>query len=298
VRDVLSLLISYSLIQSMAFPPTDLLDDSLAQLLTERNATLEEFAKQDIEAAELLGRVFSGYATLRKFYAIRDGNGAESFRRRQAAEKLMAVIEAADDGIRGGLFDPSRNSGVGEEFLGALLGEALVFVRDSASAGSRPGPAPASGGTSGALTLGQIDILLKAMEDLHAIGPPVSTAAEEFLQVVLASAPGVKGKGPADLMRSTTSAGSVGGSFVLSGSSMLASKLHQSIRDGFVGRGGEEGNKEVLKKLGGAGVKRGWDWRALVGVGVKGEEVVRRLRGGVARELALLWLGEVDEGRG
>jgi hypothetical protein len=71
-REVMNLLIAYSLIQSMAYPPADLLDDSLRRLLEERNATLELFAKQDLEAAELVGKMLSGYATLRKFYNIRD----------------------------------------------------------------------------------------------------------------------------------------------------------------------------------------------------------------------------------
>ena len=64
---------SYSLIQSAAFPPPADLDEHMRRLLVERSDTLEQLAKQDLEAAELLGRKLSGYATLRKFYEIRDG---------------------------------------------------------------------------------------------------------------------------------------------------------------------------------------------------------------------------------
>ena len=72
VREVMNLLISYSLINSSAYPIDTDLDDHLRRLLDERNATLEDFAKQDLEAAELLGKMLSGYATLRRFYEIRD----------------------------------------------------------------------------------------------------------------------------------------------------------------------------------------------------------------------------------
>ena len=75
---------SYSLIQSTVFPATQDLDDHLHQLLTERTQTLERYAKQDLEAAQLLGRILSGYATLRKFYEIRDTEGLSSMSRSKA----------------------------------------------------------------------------------------------------------------------------------------------------------------------------------------------------------------------
>ena len=52
VREVMNLLISYSLVQSAAYPPTADLDDYLHQLLADRNKTLERFAARDLEAAE------------------------------------------------------------------------------------------------------------------------------------------------------------------------------------------------------------------------------------------------------
>src|SRR5690242_9769347 len=97
VREVMNLLISYSLIQSTVFPPEEDLDDHLSRLLNERNITLEQFAKQDLEAAELVGKMLSGYATLRKFYETRDDETIPLPKRRaEAARALTAVIASSD----------------------------------------------------------------------------------------------------------------------------------------------------------------------------------------------------------
>ncbi|CRK29377.1 hypothetical protein BN1723_018393, partial [Verticillium longisporum] len=75
------------------------------------------YAKQDLEAAQLLGRMLSGYATLRKFYELRDTEGLANMSwykslniRRQAASALVAVVASSDDNIRGGLYDESRDA--------------------------------------------------------------------------------------------------------------------------------------------------------------------------------------------
>lgn len=266
VREVLDLLISYSLLQSTAYPPEKDLDDDLKNLLRKRTETLEQRAKQDIEAAQLLGRMLSGYATLRKFYELRDDDRLGTMsaakaqaQRRQTAFALVAVVSSADDNIRGGLYDESRGAVVSEDFLLALLGEATVFVETSPTA----------------ITLDQIDILLKAIEDIETVGPRVFTTCEEFFDLVLSSAQGLKGSTPADLMRKST--GSLGGSsYVMTGSSMLASQLHRAAG------------------AGGGKVKRGWDWRRDFTAGTKARDVLRKLRTGLARDLAALWLEEAD----
>lgn len=282
VREVMNLLISYSLLQSTPYPPTPDLDDHLRRLLADRNRTLRGFAAQDLEAAELLGKMLSGYASLRQFYELRDNESSSpEQRRRQAVAALTGVIASADDNIRGGLFDASRDAIVSEDFLLALLGEASVFVS---------GPDHAFNGGSGEeaeVDLDQIDVLLKAVEDLQSVGDDnrVYRSAEEFFQLVLASVPGgPKGSTPADLMmrKSTTAAGGTGGSFVLAGSQMLAGKLQRSIS------GGGGGVKRD--------VRRGWDWRREVKAGTTGEEFLRRLRVGLTKDLARLWLEEADGG--
>lgn len=279
---------SISLVESTAYPPRSELDDYLRRLLADRAATLEQFAKQDLEAAELLGKMLSGYATLRRFYELRDGEGegdgktatttttaAKSpARRRQAAAALTAVIASADDNIRGGLYDDARDAVVSEDFLLALLGEASVFV----------------GRSPPALTLDQVDVLLKAVEDVQAVGSRVYGEADEFFRLVLTSGQG-PASSPADLLaRSTTSStggknggAGLGGSFVMmSGSSMVASQLHQSVvRSG------------LLK----GPIKRAWDWRT-GGPGLNpatgSADVLRRIRLGLSRDLADLWLEQAD----
>lgn len=271
VKDVLDLLISYSLLYSAAFPPEEELDNHLRDLVSTPKTALTELASMDTEAAELLHRLLSGYATLRKFYVLRDeGVLAKSPksqtglipRRLEAASSLIAVISSSDDNITGGLFDESRGAVVSVDFLLALLGEAMVFVNQPNST----------------ITLPQIDVLLKAVEDLQAVGPRVYTACTEFLQTVIASGQ-TKGSSPTDMLRKSTSATS-GSSFSLVGSSMLASQMKQSM-----------GSSGVLVK---GNVKRGWDWRNSVSASTTGDDVLRILRLGLAKDLAKVYLMEAD----
>ncbi|KAI1808061.1 hypothetical protein F4811DRAFT_502583 [Daldinia bambusicola] len=264
VRDVLNTLMSISLVESTTYPPESELDSTLKQLLKERTATLEKFAKQDLEAAELLGKMLSGYATLRKFYELRDGdskaNPKSLVRRQQAATALVAVIASADDNIRGGLYDDSRDAVVSEDFLLALLGEASIFVGQSPPV----------------ITLDQIDTLLKALEDIQTVGSRVYDAADEFFKLVLASGHG-KGSTPADLLKQSTS--SLGGSFMMTGSSMIASQLHQSVM-----------KSGVIKDP----IKRTWDWRTGVFSASGSGDVLKQIRLGLTRDLANLWLEQAD----
>lgn len=138
IKNVLDLLISYSLIQSTAYPPDSELDETLDAFIHNRKEAIAGIAEEDPGGAELLQRYFSGYATLRKFYTIRDEKIAlkkgqspslkPMARKRAAAQALIAVINSAADSIYGGLYDESRNSVVQVDGLLALLGEALPFV--------------------------------------------------------------------------------------------------------------------------------------------------------------------------
>lgn len=262
---MLNLLTSYSLVHSTAYPAEKELDNDLKDLLRNRTETLERRAKQDLEAAQLLGRMLSGYATLRKFYELRDEYAEEDASsskalslRKQAALALVAVISSSDDNIRGGLYDDTRDAVVSEDFLLALLGEATVFL----------GQKPCS------VSLEQIDILLKAIEDLETVGSRVYDACDEFFGLVLASGQGLKGSTPADLLRKSTNALGAS-SYVMTGSSTLASQLHKSVA--------------------GAGkINRGWDWRKQWNTSTKSDEVLRKLRLGLAEDLAALWLADAD----
>lgn len=263
---MLNLLISYSLVQSTAYPAESDLDNDLKNLLRKRSETLEQKAKQDLEAAQLLGRLLSGYATLRKFYEIRDeqklGDMSQSkalASRKQAAAALMTVISSSDDNIRGGLYDETREAVVSEDFLLGLLGEATVFINQ----------------TPAVISLDQIDVLLKAVEDLQTVGSRVYTACDDFFHLVLSSGQGLKGSTPADLMQKSTASLSGSSYVMMSGSSMLASHLQKSVAA--AGK-----------------ANRGWDWRTSWKATTKGEDVLRKLRLGLSKDLAALWLEDAD----
>lgn len=137
VKDVLDLLISLSVVQSLAFPPLSSLDHNLNALISWPKESLDQIAELDGEAAAILQTYLTGYATLRKFYDVRDeglheeGNKASlsiQGRKEAAVAALLAVINSAADSIHGGLYDENRSSVVQVDGLLALLGEALVFV--------------------------------------------------------------------------------------------------------------------------------------------------------------------------
>ncbi|CAK7230547.1 hypothetical protein SCUCBS95973_007611 [Sporothrix curviconia] len=304
VREVMNLLIAYSLIQSAAYPAEADLDDHLRRLLFARRASLEQLARRDLGAAELLGRMLSGYATLRHFYNVRDdpsGLISPVRWRTAAAAALTAVIASADDNIRGGLYDSSRDAVVCEDFLLALLGEALVFT-DTASLSSSSTITPTSAGLVTAppvVAAETVDVLLKAVEDLQTLaGSRVYAACDDFFQVVLASAPGgLKGSTPADLLRKTTSnvsatsaASGASSSFLMTGSSMLASQLHRSMSG--ARRGGNGGGAPFSAT---APVNRGWDWRSGLAANTTAADVLQKVRQGLSRALARLWVAETDE---
>lgn len=265
-------MISFSLVQSTAFPPKEDLDDHLKRLILSPKTSLVQLSQMDFDAAELLRNLLSGYATLRKFYDLRDedvlSNGKPQMgpiaRKHEAARALIAVITSSGDNIRGGLYDEQNEAIVSVDFLLALLGEAMVFV-------NQPNPT---------ITVSQIDILLRAIEDLQTVGSRIYDHCTEFLQTVIASGQGLKGSTPSDMLRKSTSNISGASSFSMVGSSMLASQLKQSMS-----------SSGVLVK---GNIKRGWDWRKGISAGTTGEDVLQILRLGLAKDLARAWLREAD----
>lgn len=249
------------------------MDNHLQRLIFSPKSALTEMSKMNFEAAQLLHKMLSGYATLRKFYDLRDEEkqapgeipklGAVA-RKLEAASALMVVIASADDNIQGGLYDESRGAVVSVDFLLALLGEALVFVNQPQLS----------------IAPSQIDTLLKAIEDLQAVPSRVYAACNEFFQTVIASTPGLKGSSPMDLLKKSTSSMSGTSSYSMVGSSMLASQLQRSM-----------GNSGVIVK---GNIKRGWDWRRGLSAGTTGEDVLRILRLGLAKDLAKVWILEAD----
>lgn len=138
IQEVLRALVAHCLIKSIAYPPLNELDGSLKKLITSPKKSLTELASVDSEAAELLSNSLSGYATIRKFYDLRDeevllADGHKPAhrpmaRKRTAANALAVIISSAASSIRGGLYDPEVETVVQVDVLLPLLGEALVFV--------------------------------------------------------------------------------------------------------------------------------------------------------------------------
>lgn len=132
------MLVAHCLVKSVAYPPQDELDDALSSLITSPKQTLTKLASLDSEAAALLSKHLSGYATIRKFYDLRDEevllNSGEKpthrpmARKRAAANALLVIIASAASSIRGGLYDPEIETVVQVDVLLPLLGEALIFV--------------------------------------------------------------------------------------------------------------------------------------------------------------------------
>ena len=114
------------------------------------------------------------------------------------------------------------------------------------------------------------------IEDIQTVGSRVYDASDEFYKLVLASGHG-KGSTPADLLKQSTS--SLGGSYVMTGSSMIASQLHQSVVKSGVIKGP---------------IRRAWDWRTGVLANSSSSDLLKQVRLGLIRDLANLWLEQAD----
>ncbi|KAF9886432.1 hypothetical protein FE257_011464 [Aspergillus nanangensis] len=294
VKSLVDLLISYSLVQSRAYPASADLDEQLYALIKEPKTALEGVAAADEEAATILQFYFSGYATLRRFYETRDeainlGEGQMPrfkplARRRAAAQALVAVIGSAGDSIFGGLYDPDRDSAVQVDGLLALLGEVLPFINQ---------PTPI-------LSVSQQAAILSAIEDLETVTLRVYAQCEECFRSTLieyqSSHKATSGGAPSSdsyvlppspraLLRKSVSSMTGSSTFSFIGSDMLESARTGSTSSSGVlvprsneGRGPQE---------------RGWDWRAELPVDTKGEDILRMLRLGLARGMSFGALGTI-----
>lgn len=291
----MDLLISYSLVQSRAYPATAELDDNLRSLIKEPKICLTSIASVDEEAAAILQFHLSGYATLRRYYEIRDEaldleEGQRPrfkplARRRAAAKALTAVISSAADNIYGGLFDPSRDSAVQVDGLLALLGESLVFVNRkydpicarNPNIDGHPEPSPI-------LTVSQQFTILSAIEDLETVTPRVFAQCEECFRSTLLSYHAAEGTPPSPdaILRKSMNILSTS-TFSLIGNEMLSGPGSAGSSGVLVPRPGDKD----------AGRARGWDWRAGLPESTKGQDVLRMLRLGLARGLSFGSLGAV-----
>jgi len=252
-------------------PAASDLDPQLASLLSRERAAIVQLARSDADAATILSSSLSGYATVRRYYELRDqdvlpDSGPSSKktlrpleRARAAATALIAVIESASDCIRGGLFDPEIESVVPVDGLLALLGEAL----------------PLLGQGKRIFTQAQIFSLLRVVEDLDTVSGRIKSEAESLVSAAMTA---YRGNSPSNSGKLTRSKSQLSGSMSGSSWDMLAS---QST----MGKKGKNRDE----------VKRGWDWRtgldAVVGAEVEGSEVTLVIRSALAAEVARGWGG-------
>ncbi|KAF1955420.1 hypothetical protein CC80DRAFT_493301 [Byssothecium circinans] len=271
IQEVLRVLVAHCLIKSIAYPPPAELDHSLRSLVTSPKQTLTKLASLDTEAAQLLSNHLSGYATIRKYYDLRDEevllkDGEKPAhrpmaRKRAAANSLMVIIASAASSIRGGLYDPEVETVVQVDVLLPLLGEALVFVNQPKRT----------------LNLRHLYSLLAAIEDYDTAPSMIQNQCEEALQTTFAAANATSNTSPSHShynLRQTTS--DLSSQYSLIGSTDFSSAGGVSTESSaFLIQDGKVDDS-----------RRGWDWRKGFPRGAQGEELIRVLRLGVARELA------------
>lgn len=265
------MLVAHCLVKSIAYPPLAELDDSLSSLIMAPKQTLTKLATLDPEGAQLLSNYLSGYATIRKFYDLRDEelllkDGEKPAhrpmaRKRVAANALMIIISSAASSIRGGLYDESVETVVQVDVLLPLLGEALLFVNQPKRT----------------LTTQHLYSLLAAVEDLDTAPSMIRTLCEEVLSTTLATAHEGRVPSPRSLLqKSTSNLTTASSQYSLIGSMEFGSADGQST----------DGSAVLVKGGIVDDAKRAWDWRKGFNKDASGGDVIRVLRLGIAREMA------------
>ncbi|KAL8739120.1 MAG: hypothetical protein Q9181_000149 [Wetmoreana brouardii] len=283
VKNILDLLISLSLVESKAFPPSSSLDDNLRALNEIPKESLAVLASLDPEAAQIVHLHMTGYASLRKFYELRDQEVCITqdqqrtslrpmARRKAAIATLIAVINSAADNIHGGLYDKDRRSIVPVDGLLALLGEALPFIDQPQRE----------------LSLPQCLDLLKAIEDLQTVTSRVYEQCEECFRCTLANRQAQrKSLSRREMFKKSISNVTTSSSAFSLIDSMTESEMREST--------GSEG--VMVRRVGkddsaaeGKEERRGWDWRKGVDSDITGADLLRMMRLGLAKDVAKAWV--------
>lgn len=275
IKDLLDLLVSLSLVQSLAYPPEDELDEAMRSLVSTPKQTLAKLAVIDPAMRDTLLHYIAGYATIRKLYSFRDHNPSGKSptttlhplaRRKEALSSIISLLQSASDPIHGGLFDSTIDSAVPVDTLLVLLAETLPFVNHPKSL----------------LSHAQTLAILKAVEDVSTVSATIYERAEETLRSALASFHGSAPPSPRTTLKKSNS-NMTGSGFSLVGSELLRMSHGE---DNLSGSGSGSG---VLVK---GPVKRGWDWRKGLEREATGETVLQLLRVGLAKELGRTWLAQ------
>ena len=265
-------------------PASSSLDNNLRALVETPRESLAVLRDIDAEAAQLVHHHLTGYASLRRYYDLRDADssinkglmaGPRPIARRKAAiSTLIAVVNSAADNIHGGLFDEDRGSIVPIDGLLALLGEALVFVDQPERE----------------LSLSQCLDLLKAIEDLQTVTSSVYEQCEECFRCTLANSRSQQKAPDARemLKKSISNMTSSSSAFSLVGSSLIGSDTRESMgSEACMVNMVESSNAAIAK---GDEVRRGWDWRTRMSPDNTGTDLLRILRLGLAKDIARAWV--------
>lgn len=256
-----------SLTHSAQFPARDDSDSTIRSLVQSPRQTVAHFRTMDPFSAETLMTHTSGYATLSKFYEIRDApvtkDNPPPQMRAQAAPILTALIESASDGIHGGLYDDSVESAVPVDALLLLLGETL----------------PLMGGEHPVFSAEQLFVILKAAEDLDTVSVRIRVRVEEAFHKAASAA-----NGTVSASQSITL-----GSGVLDGSSAFSMIGSELLRSGSRASQTTNGNGDSGVLVPKPFPVRGWDWRAGLRSGVSAADLLEVVRLQASKELAACW---------
>ena len=128
-------------------------------------------------------------------------------------------------------------------------------------------------------SLSQSFAILKAIEDLQTVTSRVYAQCEECFRSTLAAYQGRRTPASSrELLKKTMS--SMSSSFSIVGSSMLDSESSDGV-------GGSRALAKPQEEE-----KRGWDWRKGLAENATGEDVLRILRLGLAKDIARHWISE------
>ena len=130
------------------------------------------------------------------------------------------------------------------------------------------------------LSLRQCFAVLKAIEDLQTVTSRVYAQCEECFRAATAAFEGRSAPAaPRELLKKSMSSMTSAGSFSLVGSSMLDSRTTEG-----------SGSRALIKPE--EGKRRGWDWRKGLAKDARGDDVLRILRLGLAKDIARHWIAD------
>ena len=132
--------------------------------------------------------------------------------------------------------------------------------------------------------------LLSAIESLETVSRNIYMRCEDCLTSTLSSYHNNQSPPSSrEMMRKTVSSLTSSSGFSLVGSEMLGESMTSGGGSGSMVKLGDRRTKNGIKT---DEVKRGWDWRKEVQRDANGEDVLRTLRRGIAKDMARAWVAD------